>query len=92
MPAAEDRRLGQGLRDATDGTPRTLHAWRDRAFNAYMGVGTYKKLYVYDQGLAQNDITPYRATGTLGANPLTTAVGSNVITVAPPRMAFPKAT
>ena len=65
----------------TDGTPRSLHAWRDRSFNAYMGVGTYKKLYVYDQGLAQNDITPYRSTGTLANNPLTTAAGSNVITV-----------
>jgi hypothetical protein len=46
-----------------------------------MAVGTYKKLYVYDQNLAQNDITPYRATGTLGANPLTVTNGSAVVTV-----------
>lgn len=71
----------KGYATPTDGAPRTLHAWRDRSFNAYMGVGTYKKLYVYDQGLAQNDITPYRTTGTLGANPLTTAVGTAVVTV-----------
>jgi len=66
---------------ATLGTPRTLHAWRDRAFNAYVAVGTYIKLYVYDPLLAQNDITPYRATGTLGNNPLTTTAGSPNISV-----------
>jgi hypothetical protein len=61
---------------ATTGSPRSLHAWRDRSFNAYMAVGTYIKLYVYDQNLAQNDITPYRSTGTLGNNPLTVTNGS----------------
>lgn len=66
----------------TMGSPRSLHAWRDRAFNAYMAVGTYIKLYVYDQNLVQNDITPFRSTGTLGTNPLTVFIGSNVVQVA----------
>jgi len=66
---------------ATMGVPRTLHAWRDRSFNGFIGVGTYIKLYVYDQNGQQNDITPYRAQGTLGNNPLTTTNGSAVITV-----------
>jgi hypothetical protein len=66
---------------AVVGIPRSLHAWRDRSFNAFMAVGTYIKLYVYDQGLARNDITPIRSTGTLPANPITTAVGSNLITL-----------
>jgi hypothetical protein len=65
----------------TQGTPRTLHAWRDRAFNAYVGVGTFMKLYVYDPAGLQNDITPFRATGTLGNNPLTTLIGTNIIQV-----------
>ena len=65
---------------ATMGVPRTLHAWRDRSFNAFVAVGTYIKLYVYDQNLVQNDITPYRAQGTLANNPLTTTAGSNIIT------------
>jgi hypothetical protein len=67
---------------ATMGTPRTLHAWRDTKFNQYVGVGTYIKLYVYDPTLAQNDVTPLRSSGTLGNNPFTTALGSNVVTVA----------
>jgi hypothetical protein len=67
---------------ATMGTPRTLHAWRDRSFNAFIAAGTYIKLYVYDQNGNQNDITPFRSTGTLGANPLTVTSGSNVVQVA----------
>jgi hypothetical protein len=66
---------------ATDGSPRTLHAWRDTKFNAFMGIGTFRKLYVYDQNLAQNDITPYRATGTLANNPLSVTNTSNIVTV-----------
>jgi hypothetical protein len=41
-------------------TARSTPIWR---------VGTYKKLYVYDQNLAQNDVTPYRSTGTLRQQP-----------------------
>lgn len=68
--------------DAVTGVPRTLHAWRDRSFNPFMAVGTYIKLYVFDQNKARNDITPYRATGSLGSNPLSVTNGSNVVTVA----------
>ena len=65
----------------TSGTPRSLHAWRDNLQNNYMAAGTYRKLYVYDTNFAQNDITPFRATGTLGANPLSVTSGSPVVTV-----------
>jgi len=67
---------------ATRGTPRTLHAWRDRAFNAYVAAGTFVDLYVYDPSLARNEITPFRSTGTLGNDPLTTTAGSKSIQVA----------
>lgn len=67
---------------ATMGVPRTLHAWRDKAFNAFFAVGTYIKLYCYDTAGAQNDITPYRLTGTLGTNPFTTTLGSTIVQVA----------
>lgn len=66
---------------ATRGAPRSLHAWRDLNFNAYMGVGTYIKWYVYDQNGAQNDITPYRDTGTLALNPLQVFIGTAVVRV-----------
>jgi hypothetical protein len=71
----------KGYTTPTNGVPRSLHAWRDHSFNPFMAVGTYIKLYVYDQGGAQNDITPIRASGTLGANPLSVTSGSNVVTV-----------
>lgn len=65
----------------TSGVPRSVHAWRDSQQNNYLAAGTYRKLYVYDQSFLQNDITPFRATGTLGNNPFTTVNGSNLITV-----------
>lgn len=66
----------------TSGTPRTLWAWRDVVSNQYLAAGTYRKLYVYDPAYAQNDITPFRLTGTLGNNPFTTVNGSSTITAA----------
>jgi hypothetical protein len=66
---------------ATSGAPRALHAWRDFQNNAYLAAGTYRKLYVYDPNLVQNDITPYRSTGTLGANPFATTNGSAIVSV-----------
>lgn len=69
-----------GFQDQTDGTPRALHAWRDNDANQYLAVGTYKKLYVYDSDLVQNDITPFRDTGSL-ADPFDTTSGSNLVEV-----------
>lgn len=71
----------QAFDEETSGVPRALHAWRDLTFNAFMAAGTYRKLYVYDQNLAQNDITPFRDEGTLGTDPLSVVSGSNVVTV-----------
>jgi len=66
---------------AVSGVPRAIHAWRDLVFNGYMAVGTYRKLYVYDSGLAQNDITPYRSTGTFANNPLQVFIGTPTVKV-----------
>jgi hypothetical protein len=65
----------------TSGQPRAAHAWRDNSANQFIAVGTYRKLYAYDTSLAQNDITPYRSTGTLGTNPFTTTSGSPNVAV-----------
>src|SRR5712691_10790974 len=65
----------------TLGQPRASHAWRDNASNQYLSVGTYRKLYAYDSTYAQSDITPLRATGTLGTNPFTTTAGSPNVAV-----------
>jgi hypothetical protein len=37
--------------------------------------------HIYDQNRAQNDVTPYRDTGTLGSNPITVTDGSSIVTI-----------
>lgn len=66
----------------TSGTPRVAHAWRDNQADNFIAVGTYRKLYVYDSAFAQNDVTPFSSTGTLGNDPFTTTSGSPNISVA----------
>jgi len=65
------------------GTGRSLHVWAALDGSKYMGLGTETKVYI-EEGGAYNDITPIRATTTLGANPLTTVNGSRVVTVTAP--------
>jgi hypothetical protein len=70
---------------AMSGTPRATHAWRDFLQNQYLAAGTYRKLYAFDSGYNLTDITPFRtgASGpvTIGNNPLSTTIGSNVVGV-----------
>ena len=66
---------------AMRGTPRATHAWRDFQQNQYVAAGTDVKLYAFDSSYALNDITPFDATGTLGADPFTTSSGSTTVTV-----------
>lgn len=63
------------------GTPRATLAWRDFLQNQYVACGTYAKLYAFDSGYTLTDITPFRATGTLGNNPFTTTSSSNSVRV-----------
>src|SRR5215467_7407716 len=80
----QPQKIGGWVRQTTtptSGQPRAAHAWRDNSSNQFIAVGTYRKLYAYDTSLAQNDITPYRATGTLGNNPFTTGAGSPNVSV-----------
>jgi hypothetical protein len=65
---------------ATSGIPHAILAWTDLIINRYLAAGTYRKLYVYDQNLNQNDITPFRLTGSL-TNPFSTTINSSIITV-----------
>jgi hypothetical protein len=63
------------------GTGRSLHTWSALDASKFMGLGTQSKFYIEKGGL-YNDVTPIRATTTLGANPLKTgASGSAVVTV-----------
>ena len=66
--------------DTLTGTTRSLHAWITLGALKLMGVGTNVKFYI-EQGTQYNDITPVRATATLGTNPITTVNTSGEITV-----------
>lgn len=70
----------QAFAAATLGTPRTLLAWKDYVNNNYLAAGTSQKLYYYDPTGTQNDITPFRATGTL-TNPFSTVANSSTVRV-----------
>src|SRR5579862_8789159 len=63
------------------GTPRATLCWRDFLQNQYVACGTYRKLYAFDSSYTLTDITPFSSTGTLGANPFTTSLGSTTVTV-----------
>src|ERR1043166_1769565 len=87
----QPQKIGGWVRQTTtptSGQPRAPHAWSNNSSNEFIAVGTYRKLYVYDTNLAQNDITPFRRTsagiggGSALTNPFTTANGSSLVAVA----------
>ena len=66
------------------GVGRSLHTWAGLDGSKFMGLGTQSKFYI-ERGGGYNDVTPIRATTTLGSNPLKTgASGSAVVTVTAP--------
>ena len=66
------------------GTGRSLHVWAALDGSKYMGLGTETKFYI-EEGGGYNDVTPIRATTTLGADPLKTGTaGTGTITVTAP--------
>ena len=73
-------RLSSGI---IDGVGRSLHTWAALDGSKYMGLGTETKVYI-EEGGGYNDITPIRATTSLGADPLATVNGSSVVTVTAP--------
>lgn len=67
-----------------EGVGRSLHTWAGLDGSKFMGLGTQSKFYI-ERGGGYNDVTPIRATTTLGSNPLKTgASGSAVVTVTAP--------
>ncbi len=81
---ARPQKIGGNIRvssTAMSGTPRATLCWQDYLQNGYVACGTYRKLYAFDSSFALTDITPFRATGTLGNNPFTTTSTSNSVKV-----------
>lgn len=62
------------------GVPRALHAWGENDGTKVLAVATSKRLYLYRGGTYHN-ITPLESSGTLAANPFTTAFGTKTVTV-----------
>ena len=64
------------------GVARALHQWSTLNGTQYTAIGTHKKLWLYNN-ITLFDITPIRATVTLGSNPFTTisVPNSNQLTV-----------
>lgn len=62
------------------GPPRGSHAWRANNAKAWLGAGTYKKLYAIEANAAPYDITPIRASGSL-SNAFATTAGNKAVTV-----------
>ena len=62
------------------GECRAMVNWRSLNGTDYVALGTEKQLLILLDGQFY-DITPLRATSSLGANPLTTADGSTTVTV-----------
>lgn len=78
------QKIGGNVRVSTtamSGTPRATLCWQDYLQNGYVSCGTYRKLYAFDSGYNLTDITPFRATGTLGNNPFTCTSGSASVEV-----------
>ena len=64
----------------TAGKCRTLANWRLLSGSDVVAAGTDKQLLILQNG-TWYDITPARASATLGANPITTSDGSTTVTV-----------
>ncbi len=67
--------------DLFTGIARSIFAWDDNSSSQWVSVGTHCRLWAYDDGKIKINITPFRETGTLGANPFATVAGANIITV-----------
>jgi hypothetical protein len=65
------------------GVPRSALAWRDNSSNFRLATGSALKVETLDNdGDELTDITPVRASGTLGTDPFTMTSGSVVVSVA----------
>lgn len=66
---------------ATLGIPRALKVWDDFAASRWLAIGTHRRLYLSTTDAVLSNITPYRETGTLAANPFAMTNTSPLVTV-----------
>jgi hypothetical protein len=68
--------------DQLDGIARGATSWTNIYGNINVAIGTNTKLYAIVGNDSLTDITPIRATGTLGTDPITTTDGETEVTIA----------
>lgn len=61
------------------GVARSEVAWRSNGGDSYLGIGTHRRLYAFNNEQFTN-ITPWRSTGTV-TNPFVTTASSSTVTV-----------
>ena len=61
-------------------TPRNAHVWADLSGQINIAVGTHRRICIL-QGGTWHNITPYRLTAALAADPIATTANSNIVTV-----------
>jgi hypothetical protein len=74
------RKIGGVGADQFLGVCRSLMDWLSLSVEKYISLGTHLKLYAWKGGTYYN-ITPLRASGTLGADPFTTTNGDTTVVV-----------
>ena len=65
------------------GIPRNGHVWADLSGQINIAVGTHRRVEIL-QGGTWHNITPYRLTAALAADPIATISGSRTVTVTHP--------
>lgn len=70
----------RALSQEFEGKARGRHGWQTAAGQNRVAFGTESKLYVIPGGFIAN-ITPSRESGTLGANPVSTTIGDETVTI-----------
>lgn len=66
---------------AVTGKARAILTWQDNSRLSWAAIGTHAKLYAMSRSGVLSNITPYRATGTLGSNPLQVFIGTPQVRV-----------
>ena len=70
----------KALPTAVVGRARSAIAWAELSGALNLAVATHRRVYIFQAGSWYN-ITPFRSSGNLGANPISTTNGSSTVTV-----------
>ncbi len=67
--------------DELEGVCRSIFCWMDSSYNVWHAFGTEGAVYIFDQNKERTINTPLGPAGTLGNNPFSTELGSDLVEV-----------